>query len=152
MGNIETGMAKRAQPADDFRICNYWAWHIKKDREQSMFEARRSLVWRTQLVPPFHGLDLILEKDDAQFVKDNFDSFARAFWTRSGQIDGVPKELVNYLIGAVTSSGDYGDIDRELERFRELDKAGFTDLALKLFDDPMDGLKTICERVVPNLA
>jgi alkanesulfonate monooxygenase SsuD/methylene tetrahydromethanopterin reductase-like flavin-dependent oxidoreductase (luciferase family) len=113
MANIEAGAAKRGQPADDFRIGNYWAWHVKKDRERSMYEARRSLVWRTQLVPPFHGLDLLLEEDEAQLVRDNFDNFAKA---------------------------------------RELEKAGFTDLALKIFDDPMDNVQTICERVIPNVA
>ena len=115
-----------------------------------MYEARRSLAWRTQVVPPFHGLDLILEEDDVQLVKDNFNNFAKAYYTRSGQIDGVPAELVEYLIGAVASAGDYGDIDRELERFSELEKAGFTDLALKIFDDPMDGLRTVCDRIVPK--
>jgi 5,10-methylenetetrahydromethanopterin reductase len=152
MENVQAGLAKRAEPAEDFRIGNYWAWHIKEDREKSMFEARRGLVWRTQLVPPFHGLDLILEEPEVQFVKDNFDNFAKAYWTGSGQIDGVPEKLVNFLIGAVASAGDFGDIDGELERFSELEQAGFTDLALKIFDDPMDGLKTICERVVPKFA
>lgn len=150
MANVQVGLAKRAEPADDFRIGNYWAWHIKPDREKSMYEARRSLAWRTQVVPPFHGLDLILEEDDVQLVKDNFNNFAKAYYTRSGQIDGVPAELVEYLIGAVSSAGDYGDIDRELERFSELEKAGFTDLALKIFDDPMDGLRKICDRIVPK--
>ena len=150
MDNIETGLAKRAHPADDFRIGNYWAWHIKEDREKSMFEARRELAWRAQVVPPFHGLDLILDEDKVQLVKDNFNNFAKAYYTRSGEIEGVPKELVDYLIGAVSSSGDYGDIDGEIERYRELEKAGFTDLALKIFDEPMDALKVICDRVVPN--
>jgi alkanesulfonate monooxygenase SsuD/methylene tetrahydromethanopterin reductase-like flavin-dependent oxidoreductase (luciferase family) len=152
MANIEAGAAKRAQPAEDFRICNYWAWHIKADRDVSMFEARRSLAWRTQMVPPFHGLDLLLDEPDLQFVKDHFDDFVRASRTRSGKIEGVPEELVDYLISAVCSAGDYGDIDSELERYRALEKAGFTDLALKIFDDPMDAVKTICERVVPHFA
>ena len=67
-------------------------------------------------------------------------------------IEGVPAELVDYLIASVCSAGDYGDIDREVERYRAYEKAGFTDLALKIFDDPMDSVKTICERVVPRLA
>jgi len=152
MDNIHTGWAKRDQPADDFRIGNYWAWHIKEDREQSMYEARRKLVWRTQMVPPFHGLDLLLDAEQTQLVKDNFENFAKAYYTNSDEIDGVSNELVEYLIGAVSSAGDFSDIDRELERYRELEKAGFTDLALKIFDEPMDSLKMICERVVPNLA
>ena len=38
----------------------------------------------------------------------------------------------------------------QVERFREFEKAGFTDLALKIFDDPMESVKTICERIVPQ--
>ena len=64
---------------------------------RSMFEARRSLAWRTQIVPPFHGLDQIVDEDDAQFVKDHFEDFAKAYYTRSGQIDNVPPDMVEYL-------------------------------------------------------
>ncbi len=150
MDNIEAGMAKRKQPVEDFRIGNYWAWHIKPDREKSMFEARRSLVWRAELVPPFHGLSDILNEEDAQLVKDNFHNFAKAYYTGSDKIEGVPDALVDYLVAAVTSSGDYGDIDHEVERLNELKTAGFTDLALKIFDDPMNSVKLICKRVVPK--
>lgn len=152
MGNIHAGWAKREHPPDDFRIGNYWAWHIKEDREKSMYEARRKLVWRTQMVPPFHGLDLLLDEERTQLVKDNFENFAKAYYTGSDEIEGVSNELVEYLVGAVSSAGDYDDIDNELERYRELEKAGFTDLALKIFDDPVDSLKAICERVIPNIA
>lgn len=152
MENILTGFARRAKPAEDFRIVNYWAWHIKKDRAQSQWEARRSLVWRTQLVPPFHGLDDILGADDARLVRDHFEDFARAYWTRSGKIEGVPPALVDYLVGTVCSAGDYEDVDHEVERFLALKRAGFTGLALKIFDDPMDSVRLICERIVPALA
>ena len=152
MQNIEKGMAKRSEAADDFRIGNYWAWHIKSDRAASMHEARTSLVWRAELVPPFHGLDDILDKDDAQLVKDNFHNFAKAYYTGSSTIDGVPDDLVNYIVGAVSSSGDHGDIEQQIENFKGFEAAGFTDLALKIFNDPMDSIKTICERVVPHFA
>ena len=152
MANLRAGRQRREEPAADFRVVNYWAWHIKKDREHSLWEARRSLVWRTQIVPPFHGLDLIVDAPTAQLVRDNFENFARAYWTRSGNIEGVPPALVEHLIGAVSSSGDYAAIEGELERYAALGQAGFTDLALKIFDEPMDSLKLICERVVPRFA
>ena len=149
MADIETGMARRAYPADDFRIGNFWAWHIKEDREKSMWEARRSLVWRAQLVSPFTGLEEAFGEKDAQLVKDNFYNFAKAYWTRSGEVEGVPDELVSNLVSELASAGDIGDIDRELERYREFEKAGLTDLALKLYDEPMDGLKIIRDHVIP---
>ena len=39
---LRKGLAERATPAEDFRIGNFWAWHIKEDREKSMYEARRA--------------------------------------------------------------------------------------------------------------
>lgn len=152
MENIRAGMAKRERQPADFRVVNYWAWHIKQDREHSLYEARRGLVWRTQIVPPWHGLAHILPPEEAQLVRDHFEDFARAFWTRSGKIENVPAELVSRLIRLVSSSGDHGDIDGEIERYAELARAGFTDLALKVFDEPMAALEVICERVVPRLA
>ena len=44
MRDIKVGLAKRTWPADDFRIGNFWAWHINKDRAASMHEARVELV------------------------------------------------------------------------------------------------------------
>lgn len=150
MANVKAGMAKREQPADDFRIGNYWAWHIKADKKASLFEARRSVAWRTQLIPPFHGLDLILDEPDLTFIKEHYQNFAKASWDGSGNIEGVPKELVDYIISTICSAGDYDDIDGELERYRKYAEAGFTDLVLKIFDEPMDAIKTVCERVVPE--
>jgi hypothetical protein len=44
------------------------------------------------------------------------------------------------------------DIDKELERFYVFEKAGMTDLSIRLFDNPMAGLKMIGEKVLPALA
>ncbi|MDH3976948.1 MAG: hypothetical protein OEU86_00415 [Gammaproteobacteria bacterium] len=49
----------------------------------------------------------------------------------------------------MSSAGDEGDIDREIERYKQFAESGLTELSLRLFDDPMDGLKLIGERVLP---
>jgi alkanesulfonate monooxygenase SsuD/methylene tetrahydromethanopterin reductase-like flavin-dependent oxidoreductase (luciferase family) len=152
MRDIQAGLAQRAYPAEDFRIGNFWAWHIKKDREASMYEARCGLFARAEVIPPHIGLDHLLDAEEAQLVRDNFQNFLMAGVTGSGKIKGVPEELVQRLIDEVSSSGDYDDIDREVERFREFERAGLTDLALRVFDDPMGGLQTIRERVIPHFS
>jgi alkanesulfonate monooxygenase SsuD/methylene tetrahydromethanopterin reductase-like flavin-dependent oxidoreductase (luciferase family) len=149
MQNVRAGLARRKVPAEDFRTGNFWAWHIKKDREKSMYEARRELVFRGEMVPPFTGLHHFLDEKDAQYVKDNWANFAKAYWTRSGVIEGAPAAMVDHLIAELSSAGDLGNIERELERYRKFAAAGLSDLALRLFDDPMDGLKLIAEHVVP---
>lgn len=149
MANVKAGMAKRTAPADDFRIGNYWAWHIKADRDASLAEARRSVAWRTQLIPPFHGLDLLLDEPDLTFIKEHYVNFQKAAYTGTGNIEGVPKALADHVIDSVCSTGDHSAIDRELERYRAYAEAGFTDLVLKIFAEPMAAVRTICERVVP---
>ena len=149
MDDIHSGLAQRVYPAEDFRVGNFWAWHIKKDREQSMFEARRKLFGRAEVIPPHIGLDHLLEPDDAAIVRANFRNFLMADVTGSGQIDGVPPELVQRIIDEVCSAGDFDAIDREVERFREFEQAGLTDLAIRVFDDPLVSLRVIAERVIP---
>jgi alkanesulfonate monooxygenase SsuD/methylene tetrahydromethanopterin reductase-like flavin-dependent oxidoreductase (luciferase family) len=152
MTDIQAGLAKRTSPAEDFRIGNFWAWHIKKDREASMREARVGLFARAEVIPPHIGLDHLLDAEEAQLVRDNFRNFLMAGVTGTGDIKGVSPELVQRLIDAVSSSGDHDDIDREIERYRQMERAGLTDLALRVFDDPMDSLKTIAERVIPHFS
>jgi alkanesulfonate monooxygenase SsuD/methylene tetrahydromethanopterin reductase-like flavin-dependent oxidoreductase (luciferase family) len=152
MANVRAGLAQRELPAKDFRIGNFWAWHIKPDREKSMYEARRELVFRGEMVPPFTGLNHFLDEKDVQFVKDHWKNFAKAFWTRSGVIEDVPESMVNHLIGSLSSAGDLSNIEHELERYHKFAAAGITDLGLRLFDEPMAGLKMIAERVVPVFA
>jgi len=152
MEDIQAGIAKREYPADDFRIGNFWAWHIKEDREASMHEARCQLFARAEVIRPNIGLEHVCNEEEAQIVKDNFMNFMMANITRSGEIKGVPEQLVEHLISEVSSAGDFDDIDREIERYREFETAGLTDLALRIFDDPMGNLKTIKERVIPHFS
>jgi alkanesulfonate monooxygenase SsuD/methylene tetrahydromethanopterin reductase-like flavin-dependent oxidoreductase (luciferase family) len=148
MENIRTGLARREAPAEDFRIGNFWAWHIKKDREASYYEARRELVFRGSLLPPY-SLQHFLEPAEEQLVIDNWQSLAKAFWTRSGVVENVPEHIVQHLVDELSCSGDYGDIDREIERLKKFEAGGLTDISIRLFDDPFEGLKTFGERVMP---
>jgi alkanesulfonate monooxygenase SsuD/methylene tetrahydromethanopterin reductase-like flavin-dependent oxidoreductase (luciferase family) len=153
MENIQAGLEKREKSADDFRIGNFWAWHIKEDRTVSMYEARRELIWRGALVAKYEDeLRAFTDDDDeVKLILDNWMNFLKAYWTRSGEIDGVPEHLVSRLIAGMSSAGDLDDLDRELERFQNFKKSGLTELSLRLFDDPMDGLRIIGDRVLPAL-
>ena len=155
MKNINEGISKRESSIDDFRIGNFWAWHIKDDKEESMKEARRELIFRGSLLPPF-SLHHFLTDDEAQIVIDNYNAgpnneFAKAYISRSGVIENVPEDLVNKLIGDLSSAGDLSDIDNEVERFHQFKEAGMTDLSIRLFDNPWEGLKMIGEKVLPAL-
>jgi hypothetical protein len=51
----------------------------------------------------------------------------------------------------MTATGDLNDLDREIERFRQFESMGLTEISLRLHDDPMDALQIIGEQVVPAL-
>jgi hypothetical protein len=151
--NVRLGMAKRNEPAEDFRLGNFWAWHIKKDREASMYEARRELIWRGAVIGKEED---ILRKythgdDELNIIMDNWENFRKACWTRSGNIEGVPEDLVNRMIAGMSSAGDMQNLDSEIERFRQFKEQGLTELSLRLHDDPMEALELIGEHVLPAL-
>jgi alkanesulfonate monooxygenase SsuD/methylene tetrahydromethanopterin reductase-like flavin-dependent oxidoreductase (luciferase family) len=151
MENVQAGLAKRDGPAENFRVGNFWAFHIKEDRHTAMYEARRELIWRGAIAAKYeHEIRPFCHDDqEVEVVIDNYMNFMKAFWTRSGEIEGVPSDLVNRLIAGMSSTGDMTDLEQEIERFRQFKASGLTELSLRLFDDPMDGLKIIGEHVVP---
>jgi hypothetical protein len=93
----------------------------------------------------------VLSPDEVQLVRANYDNCVAAWFDRSGHIKGMPEEIPNRLCEYFTSTGGLEDLDREIERFRLFGKAGLTEVALRLHDDPMDGLRIIGEHVVPKL-
>jgi hypothetical protein len=153
MENVHKGFEKREWPSDNFRIGNFWAWHIKEDKEASLREARRELIWRGAIAAKYdYDIRPHVDSDDeVQLIIDNWDSFFKAFWSRTGDIDNVPEATVNKLIAGMSSAGDLSNIDAEVERYQAFARTGLTELSIRLFDDPMDGLRMIGEHVLPAI-
>jgi 5,10-methylenetetrahydromethanopterin reductase len=150
MENVRTGIARRETEPDDFRVNTFWAWHIKEDKAEAYRESRRELAWRGRKLDP----DLLinwLSEEECQLVTDNFDAYVNAYFDRSGIVKGIPDDINDRLMHGMTSTGGMEDLDREIERFRLFQKAGLTEIALRLHEDPMDALKVIGEHVVPAL-
>lgn len=147
---IREGLARRQAPKADFRINSFWAWHLKKDRAEGYRESRRELAWRARKLDPAL-INLFLGPEDVQFVRDHWENFVAAWFDRSGNIRGVPERITNALCEGFTSTGGLGDLDREIERFRQFGRAGQTTIALRLHDQPMEALEIIGRHVVPAL-
>jgi 5,10-methylenetetrahydromethanopterin reductase len=150
MEHLRAGLARREKPAEDFRIGNFWAWHVKQDREKSMYEARRELVFRGELLPPKYDMEPYVSAGERQIVIDKWQNFAKAYWTRSGKIEDVDPSIVNRLIAACSSAGGIEAIDEQVQRFRVFEQAGLTELSVRLFDEPMAGLEILAEQVLPH--
>ena len=150
MESVKTGLSRRDEPPKDFRANTFWAWHIKEDRDEAYRESRRELAWRGRKLDPELLVNWLTE-EEAQFVQDNFDAYVTAYFDRSGIVKGVPDDINDRLMHGMTSTGGLEDLDREIERFKLFQKNGLTEIALRLHEDPMDALKLIGERVVPEL-
>jgi hypothetical protein len=118
-----------------------------------MYEARRELIWRGGIIGQRYEeiRPFCHDDDEVAVVIDNWHELRTAFRSRSGKIDSIPADLVNRLIAGMSSAGDLNDVEGEIERFKAMAAAGLTELSIRLFDDPMDSLKIIGERVLPAL-
>ncbi len=133
----------------DFRISNFVAWHVKEDREQSLTEARRELIirgWldRDWLVP------YVSEQEADQIVRNKW-PFLKAYRERHGNIEGVPAHVVERLVEGLSLAGDHSDIERHIDRLHKFAAAGFTEIALRVHDDPADSIRVIGDKVLPAL-
>lgn len=149
MGWIRAGLESSGRAREDFRVNNFMAWHVKRDRAASLAEARREMIWRGFLLPwftePFLGAEM------AKFVEDKKPAFLKAFFARSADIEGVPEPVIGQLVEHLTLSGDLGDIERIAAQIHALGAAGLDEVALRLHDEPAEGLRLIGEHLLPAL-
>ncbi len=146
---LKSALSVRGHADSGFRINNFIAWHVKEDREHSFREARRELIIRGWLERPW--LEPFLDMDEVDLVTKNKTAFLNAYRDRSGHIEGVPAQIVQALVDGLSCAGDLGDIDRHVDKLRQFAAAGFTEIALRIHDDPADAIRMLGERVLPAL-
>ena len=133
----------------DFRISNFWAWHIKEDVAASISEARRELMLRgwlgEQYFAPF------LDAEELKFMRDHEQDFLNAFLRSTDVIENVPDDLINKMIDNISFAGGLDQIDRAIETLKEFVDAGLTEIAIRVHDNPAEQIKLIGERVWPAL-
>ncbi len=150
MQGVHAGWARRQTAREDFRLGNFFGWHIMADKEAAYRQARREIAWRGRMLHDEY-ISHFLDAEQCEFVRDHFSAFQQAWVDRSGEIKGVPDEIVMPLIHGMTATGNLDDLDREIDRFRTFEAYGLTEIVLRLYDQPMSALQLIGERVVPAL-
>jgi alkanesulfonate monooxygenase SsuD/methylene tetrahydromethanopterin reductase-like flavin-dependent oxidoreductase (luciferase family) len=150
MRHIDEGLADARRSRADFRVNNFFAWHIKKDRAASLAEARQSLIWRG-LLQEWH-ISTFLDEKECALVEENRAAFMNAFLQRDGIIEGVPERIVEALIDNLTFAGDESSIENVVAHLTEFERAGMTEVALKVHDQPAEAIRMIGERLVPALS
>jgi 5,10-methylenetetrahydromethanopterin reductase len=133
----------------DFRISNFWAWHIKKDAAASMAEARRELMLRgwlgEQYFAPF------LDSDEVKLMRAHEQDFLNAFLRGTDVIENVPDALVTKMIRNISFAGGLEQIEPAIETLKAFAAAGLTEIAIRVHDDPADAIRLIGELVIPAL-
>jgi len=146
---IDAALAAKGRSKENFRINNFWAWHVNADIEVARREARRELVIRGWLAEQW--LAATLAAEDAEIVKNNMERFLKAYREKTGVIAGVPERIVDSLIDQLSCTGDLGSVDRHIARLQEFAAGGFTEIALRVHDDPSGSIQLIGKQVVPAL-
>lgn len=133
----------------DFRISNFWAWHIKEDPAASRAEARRELMLRGWLRDKYFAP--FLDADELRLMREHEQDFLNAFLRGSDVIENVPAGLVDKMIDNISFVGGPDQVDAAIDTLRQFADAGLTEIALRVHDDPADAIRLIGERVWPAL-
>ena len=131
-----------------YPLLNFWATHIKPDRDAAIAEARFYLMARGTIWKPY--IDDVVEPDEAAIIARHYPAFMKAY-RRTDDIDGPPRDLVNKIVDRGVTACTPDELEPQIERFAEMRKAGATGIVLCLYDDPAYSIKVIGENLVPAL-
>jgi 5,10-methylenetetrahydromethanopterin reductase len=147
---IDPILRQRGLAPAPFPLNNFWAWHVKPSREEAEREARIYLTVRGTIWDPY--IHDVVEPEEAAVVLAHSRSFITAYQRRSPDVEGVPESILKKIVDAGVSASPLAEIDREIDRFRQFERAGLNQIALCLYDNPEASIRVIGERVVPALA
>jgi hypothetical protein len=132
-----------------FRLNNFWAWHVKPTIEEAKREARIWLALRGVLLRRNH--QYFMDEADMDLVDEKRPAFFDALRRRSPDIHDVPERIIDVLIENLTSCASIDDLDKEIERLKKFEQAGLTEIALRIYENPVATIQIIGERVIPAL-
>ncbi len=144
---IDTSMEEAGRDRNSIQMNNFWAWHVKESREEAELESRLWLAVRGTLYPNY--IRHVLDEDDAEVVNKNINSFINAYNKKSYEVEGVSDEIIHKLVKGCTSACAVSEIDEEIDRILQFRKAGLTEIALRIYDNPEDAIRIIGKYVVP---
>lgn len=134
---------------DDFRLLNFWAWHVKEDEEAALAEARMWLAARVTPWPAYYHE--VLPKEEMQLIWDNTDALNKAFYGQTSEIPELPRDLLDKLCRCCTSCAPESEIQREIDKMKQFRAAGLTDICLRVYKNPAHAIELIGKHVIPAL-
>jgi len=145
---INKAMEVSGRPRAELRINDFLGWHVKEDAEETFREARRELIIRAFLMKDW--LTPFLSEEEADFVQKNKGAFMKAYQDRTGNIEGVPQDIIDRITASLTITVPAADSDQAIERLKQMEATGLDEMSLRLHDNPADSIRLIGERVIPQ--
>lgn len=146
---IDAALDDSGRDRRQFRLNNFWAWHVKPTLEEAKREARIWLALRGVLLRRNH--EYFMDEADMDIVDEKRPAFFDALRRRSPDIHDVPERIIDILIENLTSCASIDGLDKEIVRLQRFEQAGLTEIALRIYENPADTIRLIGERVVPAL-
>lgn len=146
---LDPALAQIGRDRCAFAFSNFWAWHVKESREEAESEARIYLTVRGTIWEPY--IHDVVNAEEAKLVSRHYTSFVKAYESKSPDIYGVPDAVLRKITSQGMSASPVSELDREIERMREFKAAGLTEIALCLYGQPAESIRTIGERLLPAL-
>ena len=147
IGWIREGLTRRRRSVSDFRVNNLYAWHVKKNKAQAIDEAKRK-IWVRGLLQRWY-LSPFLDSADCDLIDSKQGAFAKSYFANSPDVEGISDSIMDALVDNITLTGDYDDIDRQIDTLKQFEAGGLTEFGLRLYEIPVESIKLIGERVVP---
>jgi len=144
---IDPVLRERGVTPAAFPLNNFWAWHVKDSREEGQREARIYLTVRGTIWEPY--IYDVVDPEEAKLVIAKQRAFIRAYQSKSPEVEGVPDALLTKIVDHGVSASPVAEIDREIERLREFERAGLNEIALCLYGNPEASIRIIGEKVLP---
>jgi len=148
-GRMQVCREAAGRAGEPLKIANFFAWHIKEDRQAAIDEARMEMIWRG-LLQPWHTSPF-LGDEDATYVDEHRDAFLQAFLKRTPVIDGVPEHIVDALVDHLTFTGSPEEISGRAAKLNEFAAAGLDEVTLKIHGDARGAIRLIGEYLIPAL-
>lgn len=146
---IDPILSERHCDPSGYPLNNFWAWHVLDSREEAHREARIYLAVRGTIYPDY--IADVVDDDEAKIVTDNTRAFIKAYQTRSPEIARVPDSILEKIVDGGVSAFPVSEIEREVERMREFEDAGLTEIALCIYSQPEKAIRLIGEHLVAAL-
>ncbi len=149
MTAIKESLAENGRSIENFHVNNLYAWHVKKNKDDAVDEARRKIWVRGMLVPWY--LKPFLNEADCELVQTNMKNFQMSYIRDIPDVEGIPDRIMNNLVENITLTGSVNEVHKLIDHLKKFEAAGLNEIALRLYEDPADSIRLIGEEVIPAL-